>query len=382
MTHPFDFDRIIDRYPTSSLKWTVYQDRNIIPLWVADMDFESPPAVIQALQDRVRHGVFGYTKIPNELVDTIVARLAALYNWQIDTDWIVPIPCLVSGLNLACRSVGNDGDSVLSVTPVYPPFLAAPANSRRELVTAPLTKEDEMWVMDYDAMNGAVNDRTGLFLFCNPHNPTGRVYSRQELLDVAAWCDHHDLILCSDEIHCDLLLDKDARHIPIASIDPEIAKRTITLMSPSKTFNIAGLGFGFAIISDLELRTRFKKEMMGIVPHINIMGYAAALAAFREGDEWLKAVLDYLRVNRDLLQETVDGCNGVSMTHIQGTYLGWIDTTPLGLDDPHGWFQKFGLGFSNGSDFKGDGYVRFNFGCPRSLLNTALERFRQAVTSV
>ncbi len=382
MTYFADFDRIIDRTPTSSLKWVKYKNRDILPLWVADLDFESPPAVMQALYKRTHHGVFGYTLAPEELVDVIIERMDRLYSWKIESDWIVWIPCLVCGFNLACRAVGNDGDDVMSVTPVYPPFLDAPGNSRRNLIKVPLDKSSGKWVMDLEKMQDALTDKTGLLLFCNPHNPTGRAYTRDELLELTEFCEKNDLIICSDEIHCDLLLDEDVKHIPTASLDPEIAKRTITLMSPSKTYNIAGLGCGFGIISDPDLRERYKKEMAGIVPHINIMGYTAALAAFKDGQEWLTAVLKYLQENRDLLEKTVADCHCINMTHVEATYLAWIDVRELGLENPIKFFEQHGLGFSDGADFDFDGFVRFNFGCPRPVLNKALERLFNAVRSV
>jgi len=375
------FDREIERRNTGSIKWDRYKDKDIIPLWVADMDFASPPPVIEALQQRTAHGVFGYTHTPEELLDIIMRRLQKLYNWAIARDWLVWLPGLVSGLNVVCRSVGEDGDAVLTDTPIYPPFLAAPGLSRRKLVTAELCKENNRWVMDFDILNNAVTPETRLFLFCNPHNPTGRIYTKAELQQVAAFCEQHDLVICSDEIHCDLLLDTDKRHIPLASLDEAIARQTITLMAPSKTYNIAGLGCAFAIIPNTDLRAKFRRVMEGIVPYINALGYTAALAAYRDGGPWLDALLAYLAGNRDLLQERVAALPGITMTHVEATYLAWLDVRSLGVENPAAWFEAQGLGFSDGAEFGAPGFLRLNFGCPRSLLTKALDRLEMAVTN-
>jgi len=375
------FDREIERRNTGSIKWDRYKDKDIIPLWVADMDFASPPPVIEALQQRTAHGVFGYTHTPEELLDIIMRRLQKLYNWAIARDWLVWLPGLVSGLNVVCRSVGEDGDAVLTDTPIYPPFLAAPGLSRRKLVTAELCKENNRWVMDFDILNNAVTPETRLFLFCNPHNPTGRIYTKAELQQVAAFCEQHDLVICSDEIHCDLLLDTDKRHIPLASLDEAIARQTITLMAPSKTYNIAGLGCAFAIIPNTDLRAKFRRVMEGIVPYINALGYTAALAAYRDGGPWLDALLAYLAGNRDLLQERVAALPGITMTHVEATYLAWLDVRSLGVENPAAWFEAQGLGLSDGAEFGAPGFLRLNFGCPRSLLTKALDRLEMAVTN-
>jgi len=375
------FDREIERRNTGSIKWDRYKDKDIIPLWVADMDFASPPPVIEALQQRTAHGVFGYTHTPEELLDIIMRRLQKLYNWAIARDWLVWLPGLVSGLNVVCRSVGEAGDAVLTDTPIYPPFLAAPGLSRRKLVTAELCKENNRWVMDFDILNNAVTPETRLFLFCNPHNPTGRIYTKAELQQVAAFCEQHDLVICSDEIHCDLLLDTDKRHIPLASLDEAIARQTITLMAPSKTYNIAGLGCAFAIIPNTDLRAKFRRVMEGIVPYINALGYTAALAAYRDGGPWLDALLAYLAGNRDLLQERVAALPGITMTHVEATYLAWLDVRSLGVENPAAWFEAQGLGFSDGAEFGAPGFLRLNFGCPRSLLTKALDRLEMAVTN-
>ncbi|MGA7826931.1 MAG: PatB family C-S lyase [Geobacteraceae bacterium] len=372
------FDEIIERRNTSSEKWDRYRGRDIIPLWVADMDFRSPRAVINALRERVDHGVFGYTRPLEGLAEAVIAHLEDEYAWSIERDWIVWLPGLVTGLNLACRSVGEDGDEILSAVPVYPPFLSAPRNSLRNLVTTHLVEEKDRWVFDYADLERAITGRTRLFLFCNPHNPVGRAFNREELSTIAELCLRHRLFICSDEIHAGLILDKEKKHIPIASLSTEIAARSITLLAPSKTFNSPGLGCAFAVIPDPGLRGRFRQAMAGIVPSVNTLGFTAALAAYRDCADWHRELLDYLRGNRDLVHRTINGIKGLSTHHLEATYLAWIDTRKSGLHNPTAFFEQAGVGLSRGSDFGDPGFVRLNFGCPRPLLQKALDRMTAA----
>ncbi|MEZ4600665.1 MAG: PatB family C-S lyase [Syntrophotaleaceae bacterium] len=378
----FNFDHEVDRRGTGSLKWDKYAGRDVIPLWVADMDFASPPAVLEALRERLDHGVFGYTGAPGELVEVIRERLLDLYGWRIEADWLVWLPGLVTGLNVACRAVGEEGDEVLTHVPIYPPFLSAPELSSRRTVRVPLVETGGRWVIDFDHLEQAITPRSRLFLLCNPQNPTGRVFSREELEGIAAFCERHGLILCSDEIHCDLILDPACRHLPTAGLDPSVAARTITLMAPSKTFNLPGLGCSFAIISDPVLRQRFRRVMAGIVPYVNLFGYAAALAAYRDGGPWLSALIEYLRGNRDLVREAVAAMPGLSMTPVEATYLAWIDARRLQLTDPAAFFDDAGVGLSDGREFGMPGFLRLNFGCPRPLLRRGLERMARAVAGL
>ncbi len=378
----FDFDRQIDRRETGSLKWEKYKGRDVIPLWVADMDFASPPAVIEALQQRVEHGAFGYTMAPQELVEVILERLQRLYGWRVEAEWLVWLPGLVTGLNVACRAVGTEGADVLTHVPVYPPFLSAPELSGRQTIRVPMAEMEGRWTIDFDLLEQMVTPRSRLFLLCNPQNPTGRVFCRDELEQLADFCERHDMVICSDEIHCDLILDPARRHLPTASLDPAVAARTITLMAPSKTFNLPGLGCSFAVIGDDALRRRFRRVMAGIVPYVNLFGYTAALAAYRDGEAWLDALLDYLRGNRDLVQRAVSAMPGLAMATVEATYLAWIDARGLGLNDPAAFFELAGAGLSDGREFGWPGYVRLNFGCPRPLLRQGLERMARAVAGL
>ena len=377
--HQFDFDTVIDRRKSESEKWGRYAGTDILPMWVADMDFVSPPEVIAAMQDRVAHGVFGYSHTPKELGSAVQETLLADYNWAVDENWLVWLPGLVTGLNVTCRAVGEPGDGVMTATPVYPPFLTAPKLSGRELITVPLMESDEKWRIDFDALEAAVTPTTKLLMWCNPQNPVGRIFTKDELTELAAFCDRHDLVICSDEIHADLLLDQEYGHIPIATLDPAVADRTITLMAPSKTYNIAGLGCSFAVIPNDRLRKNFQRAMAGIVPHINMLAYAAAFAAYRHGKPWLKALLDYLRDNHDRTLAAINTIPGLEMKPVEATYLAWIDARALDLKSPAAFFEKAGVGLNNGADFGLPGFVRLNFGCPRKLLDQGLARIENAV---
>jgi cystathionine beta-lyase len=363
----FDFDRSVERRDTASMKWDKYKGKDIIPLWVADMDFCSPPAIIDALQKRIAHGVFGYTIPPPDLNKIVVAMLQTEYGWSVKPQWLVWLPGLVTGLNVACRAVGQDNDAVMTATPIYPPFLSAPGSSRRKLVKVPLREEQNRWGFDFDRLESAITPDTRLFLLCD------------ELKTLAAICEKHDIVICSDEIHCGLLLDSDKTHIPTATLAPRVAKRTITLMSPSKTFNLPGLGCAFAIISEEKLRRRFIAAMAGIVPSVNAMGYTAAAAAYRDCSDWHAGLLDYLRENRNRVVRAVNAMPLLSLAPVEATYLAWIDVRSSDLKNPVKSFEDAGVGLQDGIEFDGRGFVRLNFGCARALLEKALERMAAAM---
>lgn len=369
-----DFDSLIERAGTSSTKWNKYGGQDIIPLWVADMDFASPPSVLAALRRRVDHGVLGYTDPPHSLTDAVLAYAARHYRWTLEADWLVWLPGLVTGLNLACRAVGREGDAVMTATPVYPPFLRAPAQSCRELLAVPLADTPAGWCWDFAALDAAITPRTRLLLLCHPHNPVGRVWGRDELCTLIAWADRHGLIICSDEIHCDLILEPALQHTPLACAEPSFMDRTITLMAPSKAWNIPGLGCSFAVIPDPSLRRRFRGAMAGLVPSVNVLGYAAAEAAYRDDGAWLAALVTYLRGNRDLLLNWLAGAYRLKAKSPEATYLAWIDARVVDPADPLPCFEALGVGLSDGRDFGFPGYVRLNFGCRRALLEQALQR--------
>jgi cystathionine beta-lyase len=305
--------------------------------------------------------------------------LAREYGWDVEKEWLVWLPGLVCGLNVACRAVGDKDDEVLSFTPVYPPFMTAPPLSQRSLVKHPLRLHAGRWEWDISELERAITPRTRLLLLCNPHNPVGRVWTREELLGLAELAERHDLTICSDEIHAGLILDEEKQHIPIASISPETARRTITLQAPSKTFTNPGLGCSYAVISDHGLRRAFRSVMGWIVPHVNTLGYTAALAAYGHGEPWRRELIAYLRCNRDLVSEEIDRMPGLAMAHVEATYLAWIDARRAGIGNPARFFEEAGVGLSDGAAFDAPGFVRLNFGCPRPLLVEALRRMGKAL---
>jgi cystathionine beta-lyase len=376
----YDFDEVVDRRDTASEKWEKYRGRDIIPMWVADMDFRSPPVVLEALHRRTDHGVFGYTGASPQLGEAVMQILEQDYGWGIDPQWIVWLPGLVTGLNVTCRAVGSEGDEVLTLVPVYPPFLSAPRYSRRGVVRVRLHEAANCWSIDFERLAAAATPKTRLFMLCNPHNPVGRVFERHELERIAELCLSHDIVICADEIHCGLVLDPGKRHIPMATLSPEVQQHTITLMAPSKTFNLAGLGCSFAIIPSEIMRRRFLEAKAGIVPMVNPYGYLAALTAYTHGEPWRQELIDYLRRNRDLLASSLPQmAGGLSMAPVEGTYLAWIDHRRAALADPVGFFEEAGVGLQDGRDFDGPGFVRLNFGCRQALLRQAIERMSIAL---
>ena len=375
----FDFDTAPDRTGTGSLKWDKYAGRDVVPLWVADMDFRSPPAVIEALRARVEHGIYGYTVPYEEVVQETLAYLQRMHGLEARPEWLVWLPGLVPALNVACRAFGEPGDAVLTCTPVYPPFLSAPGFSDRQRVAVPLLEAAGRWDIDWEGLARAVTPETRLFILCHPHNPVGRVWTQDELERLVDFCDEHELILCSDEIHCDLILDE-VPHVPTLSLGLSAHERTITLLSPSKTYNLPGLSCAYAVIPDDGLRNAFKRAARGIITEVNAFGYAGCAAAYRHGEPWRQELRAYLRGNRDLVYSFIgERLPKIRMAPMQATYLAWLDVRALDLDNPVKFFEDAGVGLSNGLDFGAPGFLRLNFGCPRDRLQEGLERMAQAL---
>jgi cystathionine beta-lyase len=351
------------------------------------MDFRAPPEVVAALQAHLDHGVFGYAQPLPSTIEAVLAALHARHGWKIDPAWLVWLPGLVVGLNVTVRAFVQPGEAVLCNTPVYPPFMTAPAHQGRSVTTVPLALDTaaRRWEIDWEALESAVRPQTRLFFLCNPHNPIARVFCRDELARLAEFCLRHHLLLCSDEIHCDLILDQ-LPHVPTGTLGGEIARHTITLIAPSKTYNLPGLGTSLAIIPDPELRTRFVRASNGIVAEVNCLGYTACEAAYRHGEPWREALLAYLRGNRDFLLDHVEReLPGLRVeAPIEATYLAWINIAALGLKDPVVYFEHHGVGLSDGRHFGANSgaYLRLNFGCPRATLAEALVRMKRAVAAV
>lgn len=370
----FDFDRPIDRRNTGSSKWSKYPE-DVLPMWVADMDFAAAPEIIAAITARLQHPVLGYGTARPQLREQIVADMAAKYGWAITPDDIVFLPGVEPGFNMALKALLTPGDRLALQTPSYRPILMAPVHWQlRALefaVDVPIA-EQATTLAGADAV-----------LLCNPHNPTGKVYDRADLLALAAATGEQPII--SDEIHCDLLFDN-RRHIPIASLAPEIAQRTITLMSAAKTYNIPGLKAAFAIIQNAGLRERFNASRLGMVDSVNVLGLEATLAAFRDAGQWKDELVAYLQGNRDFLAEAVaTRLPGITMLKPEATCLAWLDCSALGLPDPQQYFlEQAKLGLSAGSDFGAayQQFVRLNFGCTRATLALGIERMAQALDNL
>ncbi|MDA3873607.1 MAG: PatB family C-S lyase [Kiritimatiellae bacterium] len=377
-----DFTSIPDRTNTGSLKWQKYADTDILPMWVADMDFTSSPEIMQALSARVEHGVFGYTVPYAEATRTATGYLRRMHGLDIEDEMLVWLPGLVQGLNLVCRACGGSGDGVMVNTPVYPPFLSAPIFSDRKRITVELVEKSEgRYTFDREAMQAAVTPDTKLFILCNPHNPVGRVFDREELNWLLDFCEEHDLWICSDEIHCDLILDEQVRHVPFLSLGERAAKRTIVFLSASKTYNLPGLACAYAVIPNPDIRKAFQKVCRGIVTEVNCFGYVGMSAAYTHGEAWRQEMLTVLRQNLALLERTLkEKLPRVKMPKIEATYLAWLDFRDYGLENPAAFFESHGVGLSNGTDFGApSGFLRLNFGCPTSVLEEGLDRICTAM---
>lgn len=376
----FDFDTPIARKGTGCIKF----DRRpeLDPFWVADMDFASPPEILEGLHRRVDHGIFGYAQAHDGLNEAILEYLDRRIGAKVPLSQVVHLGGLVPALSLAARAFCQRGEAVMTCTPVYPPFLGVHKDAGAELITVDHVFADGRWTFDWAAMEKAVTPQTKVFLLCNPQNPLGRVFDRAELLKLAAFCEENDLILVADEIHCDLVLDETATpHVSALTLPEEFQKRTITLLAPSKTWNIAGLGYAFAVIPDDSVRRRFNAAKGHTLTEISALSYYAAEAAYRHGEPWRLELISYLRENRDVLVEFIrTRCPGLSIHPGEATYLAWIDARELGVENPALHFEKkAGLFLSDGLFFQWGGWIRFNFGCPRARMLEGLEKIAAAL---
>jgi len=374
------FTNLPDRAGTGSLKWQKYEGREVLPVWVADMDFRSPPDVMEALKDRVEHGVFGYTIPYKEATDAVQAYLKRQHGLEAKPEELVWLPGLVQGLNLVCRAAGQAGDGVIVNTPVYPPFLSAQVQSDRTRLVSPLIEVEGRFTFDRERMEQLVTPETKLFILCNPHNPVGRVFDREELEWVLDFCERHDLWICADEIHCDLLLTE-VEHVPLLSLGERAAARTITFFSPSKTYNLPGLACAYAVIPNPEIRRAFQRVCRGIITEVNCFGYVGLIAAYTHGEPWRQEMLSILRANYARIREVLSArCPEVGIPDMEATYLAWLDVRSHGLTHPVAHFESHGLGLSNGVDFGAEsGFVRLNFGCTPERLEEGLDRFCKAL---
>lgn len=376
----YDFDAPVDRAGTWSSRWDRHAGQDVIPLWVADTDFRAPPEVLRALAARIDHGVLGYTVPPPALLEAIVERQRRLYGWEIRPEWIVMLPGVVPGLHLAARSLTRAHEHILSPRPVYHHLTRAPELAPRVWTDVPLVLDRGRWVLDLDALRRARTPQTRMLFLCNPQNPGGTVFRRGELEAIAEASG--DAIIVSDEIHCDLLLEPGLRHVPIASLAPEVGRRTVTLLSPNKAFNFPGAGCAWAVVEDPALRRAFSADVLGhALPGPTAFGYIAALAAYRESEAWLAAQVSYLRGNRDLVERALATLPGLALAHVEATYLAWIDCTALGTNDPMQHFLAHGVAMSPGAQFGSPQFARLNFGTQRARLEEALRRIAAAVSA-
>ncbi|MDP0501182.1 MAG: PatB family C-S lyase [Verrucomicrobiota bacterium JB022] len=375
----FDFETCSDRTGTGSLKWDKYRGRDVLPFWVADMDFVSPPPVLEALRARVDHGIFGYTLPNDEVVEAVLSYLQRVHGVKAEKEWLVWMPGLVPALNVSAAAFAEQGDEILTCTPVYPPFLSAPVWRDRTLKTVDLKLEDGRYTFDWEKLEAAVTPQTKIFILCNPHNPVGRVYTQEELERLADFCERHKLVLLSDEIHCDLILEPGAKHLPMLNVSESIASRTVAMYAPSKTYNLPGLACAFLVIPDTKVRAAYRLCARGLITEVNSFGYTGCAAAYNHGEPWRQELIGVLRANRDRLYAFVrEHLPQVVMQPMEATYLAWLDVRALGLDNPVAHFEQHGIGLSNGGDFHAPGFLRFNFGCPPAMMEKGLERLKAA----
>lgn len=387
----YNFDEVLDRLNTDCVKWDsildTYNDKDLLPMWVADMDFKAPPNVLEAISQRVAHGVLGYNVYSDSLYSSIINWIRDRYDWEVEKEWIIFTPGVVAGFNFGIRALTEAKDNVIIQPPVYPPFFNVVKSIDRNLVENPLIENDEKYIIDYRELEDKL-EKAKLLLFCSPHNPVGRVWSKDELNKLQGLIIGNNAYIISDEIHCDLAYKKN-KHTMIASLSREIEQRSITLIAPSKTFNLAGLFTSIAIIPNEEIRNKIVKNMEDhSINHINVFGLIALEAAFAGGKEWLDDLLDYIESNADYVVDYIESnIKNIKVSKPDGTFLMWLDCRKLGLnhEDLHNLMINEGKillndGYTFGSE--GDGFLRLNIGCPRQTLIEGLKRIEKAVNSL
>jgi len=381
------FDQVHDRRGTGSIKYgtpPAGAPEDVIPMWVADMDFPTPPVVAEAMARAAGQKIFGYT-VPDAGYSQLLADwYGRRMGWQIDTAWLTPIPSVLAGVSAAIRALTAPGDGVLLCQPVYYPFARIITGCGRELMVSPLHLENGHYSFDFADIEKHLQDKKcKVFLLCSPHNPVGRVWKREELAELGRLCCEYDVKIISDEIHADLIFTPN-RHVPMASVSPEIANRTVTCMAPTKTFNMAGLPAAHMIIPNEELRRTVERVCSASGQGLwGVMPLAAATAAYGQGEPWLEGLLDYLKGNLELLYESFPAGAPITALETEGTYLSWLDCRGLGmngqeLDDF--FLKKAGIWLDGGTMFGtgGEGFQRLNFACPRSVLQKAIHRIQKA----
>jgi len=371
------FDQVISRQNTNSVRWDKYA-KDVIPLWVADMDFAVADCISEALERRIKHPIYGYTHASEEFKEAIHEYLIKRYQFTIDKEWLVFIPSVVSGLHMTARNLLKPGEHALIPSPAYHHFKMALEGSKNAFSTYSYVLQNNRLVIDLDAIRGLILPNTRLLMLCNPHNPGGTVLSASEIAQINALAQEYQLIICSDEIHADLILDADKQHIPIGKdVDPH--QLTMSLMSLNKTFNFPGIGLGWAVIPNANLRSQFAKDLHTLIPGPNALAFEVSLAAMQGGDAWHAELLNYLRQNRQLVKSWVDSHPRLQMADLDATYLAWIDATLVNNKQLNQDFLSAGVAISPGQQFGSNEFFRLNFGTNQALLKEALARMSTAV---
>ncbi|MDO6459190.1 PatB family C-S lyase [Granulosicoccaceae sp. 1_MG-2023] len=373
-----------DRRGTGSLKWDKYKGRDVLPLWVADMDFAVAEPIIDVMRARLEHPVLGYTIATEKTSQVVCDMLRREYNWEVQPEWLVWIPGVVPGLWAACAAVGEDGEEALFNTPIYHHFYHVPGKARKQAVGVALQEDENgRWSYDMAALQSAITDKSRLMMLCHPHNPTGTAFTAEETAAVCRLAADKGMTIVSDEIHCGLMLTESRPHVPAAMACPEAAERMITLMSPSKTFNLAGLDCAFAVIPDARLRRAFSAAGKSVLPMVAGPGYTALEVAYTDVCKpWHEKLLATLRANYAYLYDEINRIDGLRMGPMEATYLAWINTAEVPHDNVQGLFEEFGAGLSGGAEFGLSDYVRLNFACPMPVLEEAVARIRKAIASL
>lgn len=383
----YDFDKTIDRRATNSYKWDSAPE-GALPMWVADMDFRTAPAIIDALQKRVAHGIFGYTRVPDAYYDAVTSWFSRRHGWDIDREWIIYTSGVVPAVSAVIKALTVPGDKVIVQTPVYNCFFSSIRNNGCEIVSNPLRRTADTYKMDFDALERCAADpRTKVMLLCNPHNPAGRVWTPDELTRLGNICLRNGVTVVADEIHCELVY-QGCKYTPFASLSDAFLHRSVTCVSPSKAFNIAGLQIANIVAFDNDLRSRIDKAInINEVCDVNPFGVAATIAAYNEGEEWLNQLVDYLHGNYEAMAEF---CRRelaeFPITRLEGTYLVWMDCSSLGMSSDaleHALLDDARLWLNAGTMYgaEGEGYMRWNIACPRSVMLDGLNRFLNFVRS-
>jgi len=383
----YDFDKTIDRRATNSYKWDSAPE-GVLPMWVADMDFRTAPAIIDALQKRVAHGIFGYTRVPDVYYDAVTSWFSRRHGWDIDREWIIYTSGVVPAVSAVIKALTVPGDKVIVQTPVYNCFFSSIRNNGCEIVSNPLRRTADTYEMDFDALERCAADpRAKVMLLCNPHNPAGRVWTPDELTRLGNICLRNGVTVVADEIHCELVY-QGFKYTPFASLSDAFLHRSVTCVSPSKAFNIAGLQIANIVAFDNDLRSRIDKAInINEVCDVNPFGVAATIAAYNEGEEWLNQLVDYLHGNYEAMAEF---CRRelpeFPITRLEGTYLVWMDCSSLGMPSDaleHALLEDARLWLNAGTMYgaEGEGYMRWNIACPRSVMLDGLNRFLNFVRS-